>query len=68
MSMTTATIEIINNKEAILEINYADGKFGIQRIEKSRNGDISELYERGYNLADIAATEQGFRLERYSRI
>ena len=55
MSMTTATIEIINNKEAILEINYADGKFGIQRIEKSRNGDISELYERGYNLADKTA-------------
>ena len=61
----TATYSQINSKEAIIEVNYPDGKFGMERVTCPRNGS---LYETAYSAAVRKAAHQGFTLDRFSRV
>lgn len=57
--MTTATIEILKDNKAILEVNYPNGKFSIHLIKGHNH------YERGYDLACFYASQHGYRLEMF---
>lgn len=59
-----ATYSILSIREAIVEVTYPNGKFGIERVMAPRNGSI---YEAAYNAASAKASIQGFRLARFSR-
>jgi hypothetical protein len=60
----TATYTILTSTEALIEVTYPNGGFGMERVTAPRNGS---LYEAAYNAASIKATIQGCRLDRFSR-
>ncbi len=60
----TATYQILSATEALIDVSYPNGGFGLERITKPRNGS---LYEAAYRAASIKAQIQGFRLGRFSR-
>jgi hypothetical protein len=64
MNKAYATYEIVSSKEAIVTVDYPNGRFGMQRVAKPRLG---ALYDAAYAAADLMATMQGFRLERFAR-
>jgi hypothetical protein len=64
----TATIEHLNSRVAILEVNYPDETFTLTRLEAGRNERSTALYERGFSLATFNAETRGLYLERYSRV
>lgn len=59
----TATYTKINAHEALVEVNYPDGNFGMERVKAPRN---LSLYDAAYNAASIKATIQGYTLGRFS--
>lgn len=60
----TATYQVLSSTEALIEVNYSSGGFGMERVTKPRKGS---LYEAAYNAASIKATIQGDTLGRFSR-
>lgn len=58
-----ATYTILSSTEALIEVSYPCGGFGMERVTKPRNGS---LYEAAYNAASIKATMQGLTLGRFS--
>ena len=60
----TATYSQINSNEAIIEVNYPNGGFGMERVIRPRNGS---LYEAAYSAAVRKAAHQGFTLDRFSK-
>lgn len=60
----TATYTRLSSTEAVIEVTYPNGRFGMERITKPRNGS---LYEASYSAASAKATFQGFRLGRFTR-
>ncbi len=65
MNNATATYQILSNTEALIEVSYPNGGFGMERITKPRNGS---LYETAYNAASVKASIQGYVLGRFSRV
>jgi hypothetical protein len=63
MKNATATYTRISSKEAIIEVVYPCGRFGIERITKPAKGS---LYESAYRAASIKASIQGYVLGRFS--
>jgi hypothetical protein len=63
MQHATATYEQINATTAIVTVEYANGGFGMERVEIKRGS----LYEAAYNAASVKATMQGETLGRFSR-
>lgn len=64
MSNAVATYTVLSTTEALVEVSYSNGDFGLERVTKARNGS---LYEAAYCAASIKASVQGDRLERFSR-
>ena len=60
----TATYSQINSNEAIIEVSYPNGNFGIERVTRPRNGS---LYEAAYCAAVRKAAHQGSTLDRFSK-
>lgn len=60
----TATYTKLNSNEAFIEVTYPNGGFGMERVQRPRNGS---LYDAAYRAASIKATIQGFTLGRFSR-
>lgn len=65
MAKATATYEILSSTEAYIEVTYADGRVGVERVVKPRYGS---LYETVYNTAANKAAFQGQRLERFTKV
>ena len=63
MGKAYATYEILSATSAIVEVVYADGRFGLERVDVRRG---ASLYEACYSAANVKATAQGNRLERFS--
>ncbi len=63
MNNATAVYTYLSSTEALIEVSYPDGGFGMERIAKPRNGS---LYEAAYRAASIKAGIQGCRLDRFS--
>jgi hypothetical protein len=61
----TATYQVLTATEALVEVNYSNGGFGLERVTTPRNGS---LYEACYRAASIKASIQGERLNRFSRV
>lgn len=62
----SATIEIVNNHQAIVALSDSSGEWaGAFRVE-IRSGRSFDLYEEGYRLASLSAQSKGGRLGRYS--
>lgn len=62
--MAYATYKKLNHNAAIIDVSYANGGFGLERVERPRNGS---LYETAFRAAEVKAAIQGERLERFSR-
>ncbi len=62
--MTFATYTMLSSTEALIEVTYSSGGFGMERVTKPRNGS---LYEAAYSAASVKAAMQGLRLDRFSR-
>jgi hypothetical protein len=62
--MAVGTVEFVNSTRAIVTVDYARGGFGMQRVDKPRNGD---LYEAARRAASVMAIIQGERLEQFTR-
>jgi len=65
MSNATATFYPISSTEAIIEVSYPNGGFGMERVTAPRNGS---LYETAYNAASVKATIQGYVLGQFTRV
>jgi hypothetical protein len=65
MNNAVATYQILSNTEALIEVTYPNGSFGMERVTKPRNGS---LYETAYNAASIKAAIQGCVLGRFSMV
>lgn len=61
----TATYEILSSAEVYIEVTYADGRVGVERVVKPRHGS---LYETAYNAASNKAAFQGQLLERFTKV
>jgi hypothetical protein len=61
--MAYATYSKLSSTSAIVEVNYSNGDFGMQRVDVRPGAD---LYAAAYSAASIKATIQGDRLERFS--
>lgn len=59
----TATYTVLSSREALVEVTYSTGGFGMERVTAPRNGS---LYESAYQAASVKASIQGLRLERFS--
>ena len=53
----------ISPTEGIIEVNYPNGGFGLERVTKPRYGS---LYETAYQAASVKATIQGYVLGRFT--
>lgn len=63
MNNAVATYEILSSTEALIEVSYPNGTFGLERVSVRAP---KFLYEAAYSAASIKATIQGYRLERFS--
>jgi hypothetical protein len=59
-----ATYEVLSASEALIEVSYPNGTFGMERVVAPRKGS---LYEAAYSAASVKAACQGCRLGRFSR-
>ena len=59
----TATYKVLNSTTALVTVDYSNGRFGMERVTRARNGS---LYEAAFSAASVKAAVQGDRLERFS--
>jgi hypothetical protein len=59
-----ATYQVLSSTTVFIEVNYANGGFGMERVTV-RPGH--SLYEAAFAAASVKASIQGERLERFAR-
>lgn len=62
MEYAYATYQILTPTRAIVTVDYPNG-FGMERVEVKHG---HSLYEACYSAAEVKASLQGLRLERFS--